>query len=124
MAKKPISVILSDKITDFVGSWKGFAFHVFVISSWIAFNTYSTLAFDPFPFIFLNLALSTEAAISACFVLMSQNRSAERDRRIIEESYVSNLEVKLSMAEILDKLDKMESVLKKVSKVNAQEKEK
>lgn len=124
MPKKRFLMDLSDSITRFLGSWFGFGFHVLVICSWITFNTLSTKPFDPFPFIFLNLALSTEAAISACFILMSQNRAADRDRRTLEDSYVHNLEAKLSMAEIADKLDKIESLIKRVSKSNGQEKEK
>jgi len=117
MRKKPFSHKLSDDITGFVGSWKGFVFHVILITSWMAFNTMlPSLAFDPFPFIFLNLALSTEAAVSACFVLMSQNRAAERDRKTLDESYVSNLENRLSMAEVADKLDKLETLIKRLNR--------
>jgi len=122
--KKPLSISLADSITGFIGSWIGFAFHVLLIATWIIVNTcFSSLAFDPFPFIFLNLALSSEAAISACFVLMSQNRAADRDRKTLEDSYVHNLEAKLSMAELADKLDKIESLIKRSNKANGQEKE-
>lgn len=123
-SKKPLHQRLADTITGFIGSWKGFAFHIILIAGWICLNTFSDdLRFDPFPFIFLNLALSTEAAISACFVLMSQNRAADRDRKTLEESYVSNLEIKLSMAELVDKLDKIESLVKRSHKSSGQEKE-
>jgi uncharacterized membrane protein len=123
-SKKPLSNRLADSITGFLGSWKGFAFHVIIIGTWISLNTFvDALRFDPFPFIFLNLALSTEAAISACFVLMSQNRAAAVDRRTLEDSYVHNLEAKLSMAELADKLDKIEYLIKRTSKNNGQEKE-
>jgi len=121
---KPLSHRLSDSITSFVGSWAGFIFHIFVIISWMSYNVlFPSKSFDPFPFIFLNLALSTEAAISACFVLMSQNRAADRDRKTLEESYVANLETKLSLAEIADKLEKLESLIKRVGK-NVKEEEK
>jgi len=122
MRKKSLTQHLSDNITNFVGSWKGFIFHAILIIAWVTFNTSgSAYVFDPFPFIFLNLALSTEAAISACFVLMSQNRAADRDRKTLEESYVSNLENRLSVAEIADKLDKIEYLIKRLSKSNVKE---
>lgn len=114
MSKKG-RVPVSDKVTGFLGSWKGFLFHVVVIASWVSYNTFlPDRAFDPFPFIFLNLALSTEAAVSSCFVLMSQNRAVERDRKLLEESYIANLEGRLSFAELADKLDKIESLVERV----------
>jgi len=116
MKNQSFTIRTSEAVTKFIGSWKGFFFHATVILLWIGYNSlYSDKAFDPFPFIFLNLALSTEAAISSCFILMSQNRSAERDRKTLEESYIANLEGRISFAEIADKLDKIENIIKKVN---------
>ena len=122
MKKQPISVRTSESIVSFIGSWKGFFTHVITISSWVLYNTFSSNPFDPFPFIFLNLALSSEAAISACFILMSQNRAAYRDRKTLEDSYVGHLETRLSLAELADKLDKMEALIKRVGKNGQAEK--
>lgn len=106
-------VKVSDSFTDFIGSWRGFFFHVLVITSWMAFNglgVTSKYHFDPFPFIFLNLALSTEAAVGLCFILMSQNRQAIRDRSLSENIYVIDLETKLKLTEIVGRLDQMQGI--------------
>jgi len=99
---------LSDKITNFIGSWRGFLLHIIIIGSWITFNSVSVTSlwhFDKFPFIFLNLALSTEAAIAACFILMSQNRQSDIDRKTLIDSYLTDLETKLLLQEIIERLD-------------------
>lgn len=122
MIRQSFSVRTSEAIVSFIGSWKGFFTHIVVISSWVLYNVLGPRPFDPFPFIFLNLALSTEAAISACFILMSQNRAAYRDRKTLEDSYVGHLETRLSLAELADKLDKMEALIKRIGKNGQAEK--
>jgi uncharacterized membrane protein len=63
------------------------------------------LAFDPYPFIFLNLILSTVAAIQAPVIMMSQNRQATKDRLNAEHDYVVNLRAELEIMRLHDKLD-------------------
>ena len=78
---------LSDKIADsvarFAGSWKFImSFGIFILG-WMMVNIYFLVskAFDPYPFILLNLILSSLAAFQAPIIMMSQNRQAEKDRR-------------------------------------------
>ena len=66
-------------------------------------------AFDPYPFIFLNLMLSMLAAIQAPVIMMSQNRAAARDRASAEQDYVVNLRAELEIMHLHDKLDSMRS---------------
>jgi uncharacterized membrane protein len=63
--------------------------------------------FDPYPFIFLNLMLSMLAAIQAPVIMMSQNRSAARDREAAEHDYVVNLRAELEIMHLHDKVDEM-----------------
>ena len=65
------------------------------------------LAFDPYPFIFLNLMLSMLAAIQAPVIMMSQNRAAARDRQAAEHDYVVNLRAELEIMHLHDKIDAM-----------------
>jgi uncharacterized membrane protein len=65
----------------------------------------ATRAFDPYPFIFLNLMLSTLAAIQAPVIMMSQNRQAAKDREGAEHDYLVNLRAELEIMRLHDKLD-------------------
>src|SRR6266567_7195626 len=73
---------LSDHIAEFGGSWKFLISFGAVLVIWIAINgvILATHAFDPFPFILLNLILSCLAAVQAPVIMMSQNRAEARDR--------------------------------------------
>jgi uncharacterized membrane protein len=64
-------------------------------------------AFDPYPYILLNLALSTLAAIQAPVILMSQNRAAERDRAVARHDYEVNLKAEIEIAALHAKLDEI-----------------
>ena len=83
---------LSDKLTATVGSWTFILVLITIIISWMIFNTYKVLigAWDPYPFIVLNLFLSCLAAIQAPIILMSQNRENQRDRARAERDYYIN----------------------------------
>jgi uncharacterized membrane protein len=65
------------------------------------------LAFDPYPFIFLNLMLSMLAAIQAPVIMMSQNRAAARDREAASHDYTVNLRAELEIMHLHDKVDTM-----------------
>jgi hypothetical protein len=80
---------LSDHIAEFGGSWKFLISFGAVLVIWIAINgvILATHAFDPFPFILLNLILSCLAAVQAPVIMMSQNRAEARDRLRAENDY-------------------------------------
>jgi uncharacterized membrane protein len=97
---------LADRVAAIGGSW-GFiiAFGV-VLAGWMGLNlALATRAFDPYPFIFLNLMLSTLAAIQAPVIMMSQNRQAAKDREGAEHDYLVNLRAELEIMRRHDKLD-------------------
>lgn len=83
---------LSDKLASFAGSWSFIILFTVIMVGWMLVNgVMGDKAFDPFPFILLNLTLSTLAALQAPVILMSQNRQAEKDRAIAQNDYQVNL---------------------------------
>ena len=98
---------LSDHIAEFGGSWKFLISFGAVLVIWIAINgvILATHAFDPFPFILLNLILSCLAAVQAPIIMMSQNRAEARDRLRGENDYKINLKAELEIRHLHEKLD-------------------
>ncbi len=98
---------LADSIARIGGSW-GFiiSFMVF-LGVWAVINTIvlASKAFDPYPFVFLNLILSMLAAIQAPIIMMSQNRQATRDRFEAEKDYEVNLKSELEVLSLHEKID-------------------
>jgi uncharacterized membrane protein len=97
---------MADMITAFGGSWTFiFAFLLFMLT-WILVNVYLlTRPFDPFPFIFLNLLLSTIAALQAPIIMMSQKRIDEKDRQRAVNDYMVNLKSEIELRNLHQKLD-------------------
>ena len=98
---------LSDQIAEFGGSWKFLISFGAVLLVWIGVNgvLLATHAFDPYPFILLNLILSCLAAVQAPIIMMSQNRAEARDRLRAENDYKVNLKAELEIRHLHEKLD-------------------
>lgn len=99
---------LADSVAAFGGSWTFIILFFVVLFAWITSNTIvlgSDKAFDPYPFIFLNLVLSMIAAVQAPIILMSQNRQAEKDRLVAGHDYEINLKAELEILALHEKLD-------------------
>jgi uncharacterized membrane protein len=98
---------LSDRIAEFGGSWKFLITFGAVIVVWIGVNAVllATRAFDPYPFILLNLILSCLAAVQAPVIMMSQNRAEGRDRLRSENDYKVNLKAELEIRHLHEKID-------------------
>jgi uncharacterized membrane protein len=89
---------ISDKVARFGGSWNFIISFSAILVAWILFNTFSSAnKFDPYPFILMNLVLSTIAALQAPVIMMSQNRKEERDRKRNENDYMINLKAELQV---------------------------
>ena len=98
---------VSDKLASFGGSWAFLiSFAVFLVI-WMAFNIYQgeKAAFDAYPFILLNLILSTIAAVQAPIIMMSQRRTEEKDRLRSENDYQVNLKAELEIRHLHEKVD-------------------
>jgi uncharacterized membrane protein len=100
---------LSDRIAEFGGSWKFIISFGVVMLFWIGANTvlFATKAFDPYPFILLNLVLSCLAALQAPIIMMSQNRQEAKDRMRSEHDYRVNLKAELEIRLLHAKLDQL-----------------
>ena len=98
---------LSDRIASFGGSWTFIIIFGAVLFVWIVINTtvLATRAFDPYPFILMNLILSCIAALQAPIIMMSQNRSEARDRARAENDYKVNLKAELEIRHLHEKID-------------------
>jgi len=99
---------LADRVAGIGGSWGFIIVFGVVLSLWMLWNVAvkpEGWAFDPYPFIFLNLVLSTLAALQAPVIMMSQNRASARDRAAAENDYVVNLRAELEIMLLHDKLD-------------------
>jgi uncharacterized membrane protein len=100
---------LADRVAAVGGSW-GFIFSFMaVLVGWMLLNTdvlaHWHLQFDPYPYIFLNLMLSMLAAIQAPIIMMSQNRSSDRDRVAASHDYEVNLRAELEIMRLHEKID-------------------
>lgn len=98
---------MADKVASFGGSWRFIiAFGVFLLV-WIVANALwlAHKAFDPYPFILLNLILSCVAALQAPVIMMNQNRQEEKDRERAKKDYMINLKSELEIRMLHEKLD-------------------
>lgn len=101
---------LADGVARVGGSWTFIGSFLLFLAAWTATNAYfltSADAFDPYPFIFLNLILSMLAALQAPIIMMSQNRQAEKDRLAAAHDYEVNLRSEIEILGMQEKLDKL-----------------
>ena len=98
---------ISDKVAAFGGSWKFIIIFSLLLIAWIIYNSVISkdIAFDPFPFILMNLVLSTIAALQAPIIMMSQNRKEEKDRKRNENDYLINLKAEIELRTLHKKID-------------------
>ena len=99
---------LADTVADVGGSWTFIGVFSCVLIGWAVLNlglARVSSAFDPYPFIFLNLMLSAVAALQAPVIMMSQKRQAVRDRLAAEHDYTVNLRAELEIMRLHDRLE-------------------
>ncbi len=99
--------LLSDKVAIFGGSWRFIIIFGIILFAWIVLNTLllRSAAFDPYPFILMNLILSTIAALQAPIIMMSQNRQEEKDRKRAENDYLINLKAEIEIRNLHQKMN-------------------
>ena len=118
----------ADAIAKFAGSWAFIFSFTGVLILWLVVNALlAAKAFDPYPFILLNLVLSCVAAIQAPLIMMSQNRQEEKDRRRAENDYKVNLKTEIMIEDLYDKVNailakqsELEKLLRAESKKDAE----
>ena len=115
----------ADTIAKFAGSWAFIFSFTGILIVWMVVNVLlASKAFDPYPFILLNLVLSCVAAIQAPLIMMSQNRQEEKDRRRAENDYKVNLKTEIMIEDLYDKINAVltrQSALEKLLKENGSE---
>ncbi len=101
---------ISDKVARFGGSWRFIIFFMIFLLVWILFNVVALghWKFDPYPFILMNLILSSIAALQAPIIMMSQNRQEEKDRKQNENDYLINLKAEMQIRSLHQKIDLLE----------------
>lgn len=97
---------LADAVAEFGGSWRFIIIFGSSLLLWIVLNTVVLhRAFDPYPYILLNLILSTIAAIQAPVIMMSQNRKEVKDRQRAINDYLINLKAEIEIRNMHEKID-------------------
>ncbi len=105
---------IADAVARFGGSWTFICLFFAFIALWIIINIYwlgQEKSFDPYPFILLNLGLSSLAAFQAPIIMMSQNRQSTKDRIKQDATYEINLKLELEFIALHKKFDNLESKL-------------
>lgn len=102
---------MADRVAHFGGSWSFIGLFGLFLAGWALLNTQlpRALAFDPYPYIFLNLILSMLAALQAPVIMMSQNRQAAKDRQMAVYDYEVNVKAEVEIMALHDKLDALRS---------------
>lgn len=96
---------LADHVVGAMGSWKFIIVQTVIVTAWIMLNVVAfSYKWDPYPFILLNLAFSTQAAYAAPLILLSGNRSADRDRHMAEHDLAINEKAEEEIRKVLDEL--------------------
>lgn len=109
---------LADKITEIAGSWSFIIIFIIVLISWMVVNYLLAIkAFDPYPFILLNLFLSCVAALQAPIIMMSQNRAAKKDTLRGKNDYKTDLKSELILEELHDQMIKLAANQNKIIKM-------
>ncbi|MEK1889694.1 MAG: DUF1003 domain-containing protein [Phyllobacterium sp.] len=97
---------IADSVAATMGSWKFIIIQTTILFFWIILNiTAYVRNWDPYPFILLNLALSFQAAYAAPFIMMSQNRQQDVDRREAENDYKINIKAELEIELLHEKIE-------------------
>jgi uncharacterized membrane protein len=98
---------VADRVAAFGGSWPFIVLSCVAIAAWVLINASLKKAFDPYPYILLNLVLSCLAALQAPVIMMSQNRQAARDRMDAQHDYEVNTQAELEIVGLHAKLDEI-----------------
>jgi uncharacterized membrane protein len=114
----PLGARIADRVTGFLGSWRFLVIQSILVLFWIAGNVMLFFHFDPYPFILLNLAFSTQAAYAAPLILLAGNRASQRDRLTLEHAASQsdveenqNEELLLGNRQILERVVRLEETI-------------
>jgi uncharacterized membrane protein len=119
----PADARLADAVAGFLGSWRFIVLQTIVVVAWVTGNVALLFRFDPYPFILLNLAFSTQAAYAAPLILLASNRAAMRDRLTLEHAAAEadieerqNRELLTRANELGEQLTRLERVMARLER--------
>ena len=99
---------IADNVAGGMGSWRFIIIQTTLLAIWVVLNITAWIkAWDPYPFILLNLALSFQAAYAAPIIMMAQNRQQDIDRKAAENDYKINVKAELEIELLHQKLDQL-----------------
>ena len=105
----------ADTVAEMMGSWKFIIIQSVILGAWVALNCVAWLRhWDPYPFILMNLVLSTQAAYAAPIIMMSQNRQAVRDRLEAHNDFEVNRKAEIEVAAVLEHLAAQDRALEEI----------
>ena len=119
---------LADKVAENMGSWRFIIIQTIIVGVWMILNVIAFMQhWDPYPFILLNLLFSTQAAYAAPIIMMAQNRQTERDRVQAQADYQTNIDAKLEIEALTEKLNtlevnKLDKIIQLLEKLNSEDK--
>lgn len=117
-----LSERLSDFIVAFIGSWLFVALQTLFVICWFAGNIYGVVShWDPYPFIFLNLFFSLQAAYATPIILMSQNRQSKKEKQYAIEQLQMNLESRAELHELSRKIECLDGKFDELLKITKTE---
>lgn len=106
--KLTIGQRIADTVASIMGSWTFIIVQSALLIGWITLNVAAYIrSWDPYPFILLNLGLSFQAAYAAPFIMMSQNRQQDIDRKAAATDYQINVKAELEIELLHKKLDEL-----------------
>ncbi len=111
----PFGVRVANAVTGFMGSWTFIILQTLVVATWVVGNIYLIFNFDPYPFIFLNLAFSTQAAYAAPLILLASNQAAVRDRATLEHAATEAEDADKKDDDLRARLERIEALLTELS---------
>ncbi len=115
--KMTVGQKIADSVASTVGSWRFIIIQSTLLLTWLIINSIAWyLRFDAYPFILLNLALSFQAAYSAPFVMMSQNRQSEKDRLTAQNDYLTDTKGEEEIRHIMEHLDHQDELILRIVK--------
>jgi uncharacterized membrane protein len=120
----PLGARIADRVTGYLGSWRFIIIQTVIVGLWLLGNIYLLAKpFDPYPFILLNLAFSTQAAYAAPLILLAGNRASLRDRMTLEHAATEadiedaqNLQLLEGNVEILKRVEGLEQRILELEK--------